>query len=68
MRFKKKGFSNLELEGQGQAIIMGVTTSARAILHHTDQNGQNILKGSVSLHLIHLVFQIFHMENQNNQL
>ena len=34
----KKVFSNLELEGQGRGIIMGVTTtSARAILHHTDK-------------------------------
>ena len=34
----KNVFSNLELEGQGLGIIMGVTpTSPRAILHHTDQ-------------------------------
>ena len=35
----KKVFSNLEPEGRGRGIIMGVTrlaTSPRAILHHTD--------------------------------
>ena len=54
LRDLKKVFSNLELEGQGCGIIMGVT--ARAILHHTDQKGPNILKGSVLL-LALLYFQ-----------
>ena len=44
-----KGFSNLELEGHGWDMIMIMPTSARAILHHTDQKGPNILTGSVSL-------------------
>ena len=44
----RKGFSNLELEGQGHGIIIGMThTSARAILHHTEQKGSNILMGRV---------------------
>ena len=43
----KKGFSNLELEGQGHGS--DTPTSARAILHYTDQNRQNILKGSVCI-------------------
>ena len=47
MSFKK----SLELEGQGRGIIMGIDTltSARAILHHTDQKGPNILHPSVLL-------------------
>jgi hypothetical protein len=46
----KKGFSNLELEGQEWGIIMvsDMPTSARAILHHADQKGPNILTGSVA--------------------
>ena len=55
----KKVFSNLELEGQGRGIIMGIgndmPTSARAILHHTDQKGPNILKGSVNYPLLYEV-------------
>jgi hypothetical protein len=45
MSFKK----SLELEGQGRGIIMGIDTltSARAILHHTDQKGPNIFHPSV---------------------
>ena len=49
MRFKKL-FSNLEPEGQGRGIIRGVTrllTSARAVLHHTDQKVPNIMDPSV---------------------
>ena len=49
-RALKKFFSNLELEGQGRGIILqgsDTPTSARAILHHTDQKGPNILTGSV---------------------
>ena len=44
MRFKK-GFSNLEWVGHHHGSDM--PTSARAVLHHTDPNGSNILKGSV---------------------
>ena len=44
----KKLFSNLEPEGQGGGIIMGVT-SDRAILHHTDQKGPNIMHPNVCL-------------------
>ena len=36
----RKGFSNLELEGHGRGINhhgSDTPTSARAILHHTDQ-------------------------------
>ena len=49
-RALKKFFSNLELEGQGHGIILqgsDTPTSARAILHHTDQKGPNNLTGSV---------------------
>ena len=59
----KKVFSNLELEGQGRGIIMGIgndmPTSARAILHHTDQKGPNILKGSVYLLFVYHSLFIF---------
>ena len=47
----KKGFSNLELEGHGPGINhhgSDTPTSARAILHHTDLKGPNILKRSVA--------------------
>ena len=42
----KKGSSNLELEGQGGGIIMGVTRLLLQGLFYT--KGPNILTGSVS--------------------
>ena len=47
MRFKKV-FSNLEPEGRGHGIVMGVTgLLLLEILHHTDPKGPNISGGGV---------------------
>ena len=48
MRFQKRlQYPRARRTRAGHHHVSDMPTSARAILHHTDQNGQNILKGSV---------------------